>query len=638
MLSRGALVVVSCGNTTGVRKLGKVSEISRTSTERQFASSGSCEMVRKFAVLYIMLQRCFASDIRRALLGTAATVLTVVGAQAADLPTRKAAPVAYVRICDAYGPGFFYVPGTDTCLKVGGLALFEARVFNTPYSIGSGFFSGQAPGGLTAGLGPIPFVTPGGGASLATSYRNPRQRDTHGFGATGRLELDARTQTGYGTLRALIRVDSFFGSSANFQTGSLNQLYNITAGPFPAKEQTIVNKAFIQFAGLTAGRAQSMFDFYADAYNFENLRGSNASPVLLAYTYTFGGRFSGVSATVSAEDGVSRRAQIGSVLSFATVAGTGVPLAGFGIGAGGGAFAASAAGQQIPDLVANLHVEQPWGAAHVSGAAHQLRTSIYPAAGGICGITAAGLIVTTPAAGTTFAAGQACNALAGTGLAPLSFTGASATAIANPVQTQNDWGFAVQGGLKVNASWIAPGDTLYLQATYERGALGYITGNTLNFNGGFWASSLNYGQGILSVPTTSGWEEVLSDCVWTLLNKCEKQNGGALVAAFKHYWLPTWSSSFYGSAMAVRYNADVNNPTLRNVLGVPNYKEVRAGANLVWTPTVGFDIGTEFMYTHGIIDKPAGMANDIFLTLQGLPPFKSTTNVYEGRLRVQRAF
>jgi hypothetical protein len=58
--------------------------------------------------------------------------LTVAGAQAADLPTRKAAPVEYVRICDAYGAGFFYIPGTDTCLKVGGLALFEARVFNTP--------------------------------------------------------------------------------------------------------------------------------------------------------------------------------------------------------------------------------------------------------------------------------------------------------------------------------------------------------------------------------------------------------------------------------------------------------------------------------------------------------------------------
>src|SRR5947209_18311559 len=91
--------------------------------------------------------------VKSLLLGSAAGLLTVAGAQAADLPTRKAAPVAYVRICDAYGAGFFYIPGTDTCLKVGGLALFEARVFNTPYSIGAGFFSAAAPGALAAGLG-----------------------------------------------------------------------------------------------------------------------------------------------------------------------------------------------------------------------------------------------------------------------------------------------------------------------------------------------------------------------------------------------------------------------------------------------------------------------------------------------------
>src|SRR4051812_19800795 len=83
--------------------------------------------------------------VRSLLLGSAAGLLTVAGAQAADLPAMKAAPVNYVLICDAYGAGFFYIPGTDTCLKVGGLALFETRIFNTPFSIGSGFFSSQSP-------------------------------------------------------------------------------------------------------------------------------------------------------------------------------------------------------------------------------------------------------------------------------------------------------------------------------------------------------------------------------------------------------------------------------------------------------------------------------------------------------------
>ena len=59
-----------------------------------------------------------------------------------------------------------------------------------------------------------------------------------------------------------------------------------------AKEVTYLNKAFIQFAGITAGRVQSFFDFYADAINYEGLRGSNQTAWALAYTATFGGGFS----------------------------------------------------------------------------------------------------------------------------------------------------------------------------------------------------------------------------------------------------------------------------------------------------------------------------------------------------------
>jgi hypothetical protein len=127
-------------------------------------------------------------------------------------------------------------------LKVGGLAFFEARIFNTPYSIGSGFVAGNAAGVLTPGIGPVPFFTPGV-TPPGASYRNARARDNYGLGALGRVELDARTATGYGTLRAFIRVDSSFGTSSTSQTGALNQLYNTTAGPFPAKEQSIVSRS-----------------------------------------------------------------------------------------------------------------------------------------------------------------------------------------------------------------------------------------------------------------------------------------------------------------------------------------------------------------------------------------------------------
>ena len=48
------------------------------------------------------------------LFGSAAVLAAGTGAQAADLPTVE--PVEYVRICDAFGTGYFYIPGTDTCL------------------------------------------------------------------------------------------------------------------------------------------------------------------------------------------------------------------------------------------------------------------------------------------------------------------------------------------------------------------------------------------------------------------------------------------------------------------------------------------------------------------------------------------
>jgi Porin subfamily len=54
-----------------------------------------------------------------ALLCTAACLVTMGGAQAADLPV-KAKAVEYVKICSLYGAGFYYIPGTDTCIKLGG--------------------------------------------------------------------------------------------------------------------------------------------------------------------------------------------------------------------------------------------------------------------------------------------------------------------------------------------------------------------------------------------------------------------------------------------------------------------------------------------------------------------------------------
>ena len=65
--------------------------------------------------------------VKSLLLGAAAGFVALTGAQAADLPG-KAAPAEYVRICDTYGAGFFFIPGTDTCLRIGGYVRMDAYV------------------------------------------------------------------------------------------------------------------------------------------------------------------------------------------------------------------------------------------------------------------------------------------------------------------------------------------------------------------------------------------------------------------------------------------------------------------------------------------------------------------------------
>ena len=73
--------------------------------------------------------------VKSLILGSAAGLIAMSGAQAADLPV-KAKAVEYVRICSLYGAGFFYIPGTDTCIKLGGYlrvdTTFNGGAFDQP--------------------------------------------------------------------------------------------------------------------------------------------------------------------------------------------------------------------------------------------------------------------------------------------------------------------------------------------------------------------------------------------------------------------------------------------------------------------------------------------------------------------------
>ncbi|MFV0279466.1 MAG: porin [Rhodoblastus sp.] len=524
------------------------------------------------------------------LLGSAAVLATVAGAQAADLPTRKAAPVQYVKICDAYGAGFFYIPGTDTCLRVGGLVLADLSVSNTPDRLGHASL-----------IAAVPFTGPGvnngfgAGNGIGAAIMPGASRDAVSWGALGRLELDARTQSPWGTVRSFIRVDSYFGSGAVANTGAMaNGIIGQPAlGTQTARESTVLNKAFIQFAGLTMGRIQSMFDFYADSATYAGLRGSNQTVNGLAYTMTFGGGFS---ATLSLEDEVSHRARGTNfnVMSGVNAAGSIVPP-----------HVTQFLGTRMPDIVANLRVDQPWGSAQLSGAIHRVGTALYNAA----------------------------------------LTGALP---ANTILNKSDSiGFAIQGGLKFNLDMIAPGDSLWLQATYAKGAVGYTNGSNFAFVNGVYTSN-NYGVGIARVSSGNGWMEGMTDgdCVWTYNGSCDQSKALAVTAAFTHYWTPSVKSWLAASYYQVKYSDAALNPVLGSIAagtniftpGVNNYKEFDLAAGIAWTPVKGFQIGTEFSWMHGIASRPVGLANDATLWTVGLPSFKSQSDLFRGRLRMIRAF
>jgi hypothetical protein len=55
------------------------------------------------------------------LIASAASFVAASVSQAADaIVAAEPEPLEYVRVCDAFGTGYFYIPGTETCLKIGG--------------------------------------------------------------------------------------------------------------------------------------------------------------------------------------------------------------------------------------------------------------------------------------------------------------------------------------------------------------------------------------------------------------------------------------------------------------------------------------------------------------------------------------
>src|SRR5919109_2482217 len=116
--------------------------------------------------------------VKSLLLGSAAGVVAVAGAQAADLPV-KAKPVEFVKICPQYGAGFWFVPGTETCIKIGQYVRFQ--------------WEGHAQGGLIYRSGATARYTRTDTPDLEHRIR-------------GVISVDTRTATEWGQLRGYVRV------------------------------------------------------------------------------------------------------------------------------------------------------------------------------------------------------------------------------------------------------------------------------------------------------------------------------------------------------------------------------------------------------------------------------------------------
>ncbi|MBP0578608.1 porin [Labrys sp. LIt4] len=241
------------------------------------------------------------------LLGAAAGIAAIGTAQAADLPMTKGEAVEYVKVCSEFGAGFFYIPGSDTCLKIGGEIRADYRVFG-----GTGF---------------------------------SRDDNRSAFGTQGRIWFDARTQTDWGLLRSYFQINASGRTASRSGLGDTNKFE--------------VDKAFIQFGGLTAGYAHSFFGFYDNDYGntiWAPYYAQSSTVNLLAYTAQFGGGFQ---ATLSIEDGRDHRSTGG----FAPFQNANAVWVGYNQG-----------GQQFPDVVGQLRLDQSWGGVAVQAALHQNRS------------------------------------------------------------------------------------------------------------------------------------------------------------------------------------------------------------------------------------------------------------------------
>src|SRR5262249_12008082 len=453
--------------------------------------------------------------VKNLLLGTAAGLVAVAGAEASDLPV-KAKPVEYVKICSVYGEGFFYIPGTDTCIKFGGY-------------VRQNFIVGQASGSFA------PRALGGTGGR-----DNPIDQNSWVMQSTFVTSVDVRTQTEYGTLRAFTRA-GFRVESENYDYGTY-----------------YVERAFMQLGGWTWGRTASFYDFLSGAFGYQQvfLGGGATSAggrMLGAYTWSFG---NGVSWTSSIEDPTTKRGWVWDAGDFANKLGgfngaipgpqgstvNGYTTCGstlfFGSNATSTAFPGGVptlvgcpigdySAQKLPEFFSQVRVEQAWGIAQIAVGTHQVSTGYY---------------------------GNNVKTLDPT------FTG---------IQPADKWGFSVGGGIQINLPQIAQGDKAYVEAHYGQGTPGYQGMSELDLANSTWliirdnriaagfipdAVFFNAGGSGCVVPGTASPTCTVNPNNAPIFSGIRLTTVWTVAAAYEHYWTPAVRSAVYGVFTAVSFD------------------------------------------------------------------------------------
>ncbi|MBI5318922.1 porin [Bradyrhizobium sp.] len=262
------------------------------------------------------------------------------GAAAADLPV-KAKAVEYVRVCSLHGAGFFYIPGTDTCIKLGGYVRADTTFH--------GGVHGQPAWNGDLGQG-----------NRYADYFVSRSRMA--------LTVDTRTASEYGVVRTFgqgnFQFSTFGGSTANPTSLAASLGTNASLLDTPGGGYVAVEYLFIQFAGFTFGKSASAYatpwQGFPGNLSSNLIGGQNTDTGLnnIQYKVEFG---NGVSASVGLDDPtVWNRTAVYNLA-------TGLNA----VGVTGNAYA----GTHAPDVVGNIRIDQAWGLFQLSAAAHEVSGS-----------------------------------------------------------------------------------------------------------------------------------------------------------------------------------------------------------------------------------------------------------------------